>query len=114
MVINSKLRAALDHIAPVRSGEFSLDKGETKETYIVINYDSFPDDFGDDEAEHEVFSIQVHLFCPAGLNSLSMRHKIKNAIYRAGFSWPRCVDASDRDGQHYVFECQLALAIGEE
>jgi len=113
MSINSTLKAALDAIAPVHADEYSADESGA-DTYIVINYNSRPADFGDDEPEHEVFSVQVHFYCPAGVNSLAKRRAIKKALSAAGFTWPEYINASDRDGQHHVFECYIATGVGEE
>lgn len=110
MSLNSELVAALNKIAPTSPDEDDSGSG----TYITFNYNSNPDDFGDDEPGHEVFSVQVHLFCPPGVNSLSMRRDIKKAIAAAGFNWPAYVNASDKDGQHHVFETSIARAPGVE
>ena len=32
----------------------------------------------------------------------------------AGFTWPECTDASDQDGQHYVFECETVQGLEVE
>ena len=114
MSVNNKIKAALNGIAPVQAGEYEPDQDRAVDTYIVINYNSNPADFGDDEPAHEVFSVQVHLYCPGGVNSLSMRREIKAALAGSGFSWPAYVDASDRDGQHHVFECMIAAGVGVE
>ena len=115
MSLNAVLMAALSTIAPTMPDEFIPDDTESSvDTYITFNYNSNPDDFGDDEPGHEVFSIQVHLFCPPGVNSLSMRRDIKKALDGAGFTWPSYVNASDKDGQHHVFECETAQSPGVE
>ncbi len=107
-MLNSRLMAALNTIAPTSPDEHTGDD----DTYITFNYNSSPADFGDDAPGHEIFSVQVHFFCPGGVNSLSMRRKIKKTLDAAGFSWPSCVNASDKDGQHYVFECEAAQMPG--
>ena len=103
MNLNSKLINALNHIAPTSADEY-MSGGDT---YIVFNYNSNPDDFGDDIPGHEIVSIQVHLFCPSGVNSLKLRQDIKRSLVTAGFSWPAYINASDHNGQHHVFECQM-------
>lgn len=110
MSINSTLKAALDPIAPTSA---DVDAGK-KSTYITFNYNSFPADFGDDAPAHERFIIQVHLYCPAGANSLDKRRAIKAALVAAGATWPSYENASDNDGQHHIFECELAEAAGVE
>ena len=113
MTVNETLVSALKDIAPVRSGEYKP-KDNAKEVYLVFNYYSIGDDFKDDEPGHEVYSVQVHLFCPSGMNSISKRRTIKKKLHEAGFTWPSSLDASDADGQHIVFECMIAGEVGEE
>ena len=110
MSINATLKAALDPIAPAEADVY---EGKAK-TYIVFGYNSIPADFGDNEPSHERFLVQVHLFAPAGENTLSRRRRIKKALAAAGATWPSYTNASDKDGQHHVFECEIAEAVGVE
>ena len=107
-MINKLLMDTLSPIAPTSADVY--DGG--KSTYIVFNYNSIPDDFGDDAPGHEVFTVQVHLFCPLGINSLTLRREIKAAIHTVGFTWPAYINASDKDGQHHVFESEYTQAPG--
>lgn len=110
MSINSTLKAALNPIAPAEADTY-----EGKEpVYITFNYNSLPADFGDDEPAHERFFVQVHLWAPTGYNSLAKRRAIKKALAAAGTTWPSYTNASDKDGQNHVFECEIAEAAGVE
>jgi len=111
--VSSKLQNALKDIAPIRAGTYIPDDNET-EVYIVTNYFSRPIEHMDDEPVFEEYSVQVHLFCPSGMNSITMRKRIKKKLYQAGFTWPTSQDASDADGQHIVFECMIDGNVGEE
>jgi len=108
MNINQTLRAALSPIAPAEADAYEGRKG----VYITFNYDTIPDDFGDDEPEHERVMAQVHLYAPLGVDTLNKRRAIKRALVSAGFTWPRYTNASDKDGQHHVFECETAREAG--
>ena len=37
----------------------------------------------------------------------------RQALFQAGFTWPRSEDASDQDGRHFVFECETAEGVEE-
>lgn len=39
-------------------------------------------------------------------NTVETRKAVKRALFAAGFGWPSMTDASDKLGQHYVFECE--------
>jgi len=112
MSVNSIVKNAVKDIATIRAGHY-IPK-DPKEVYIVFNYDSEPADHADDEPQHEIFYLQVHLFCPAGFNSLAKRRAIKKALFASGFTFPHYIDAADADGQHHVFECQITAPAGGE
>lgn len=90
----------------------------TAETYFTFNMFSTPDDFADDEAGAEVWTIQLHLFAPFTLDTTTLRKQIKAAIRAAGFTAPSMVDASESvrvaDGteQHLVFEFEISTSCG--
>ena len=110
MSVNSLIKAALDPVAPVEADTYE----DTAATYITFGYVSSPADFGDDEPDHEIFSISVHLFAPTGEDTIAKRRAIKKALAAAGTTWPIYTNASDKDGQHHVFECQLVRKVGAE
>jgi len=112
MSVNSIIKNAVEHIAPIRAGQYM--PADPEETYIVFNYNSLPTDHADDAPEHEIYFVQVHLFCSGGFNSLAMRRDIKKRLFAAGFTFPAAIDASDADGQHHVFECQITAVAGGE
>jgi H2-forming N5,N10-methylenetetrahydromethanopterin dehydrogenase-like enzyme len=79
-----------------------------------MGYVSVPTDYGDDDPAHEVFMISVHLFAPLGKDTVKMRQEIKRRLHEAGTTWPTCTNASDKEGQHHVFECEIAQEVGAE
>lgn len=119
MSINSTLVSALTPIAPTETdayeggGTAGRSQGK-REIYITFNYDTIPDDFGDDEPGHERALIQVHLYAPVGRNVLPQRRAIKRALHGAGFTWPSYTNASGENGQHHVFECEAVREVGDE
>lgn len=110
MSINSTIKAALDPIAPAEADVYE----GAAAVYITFGYNSLGADFGDDEPSHERFLVQVHLYAPNGYNTISKRRDIKKALAAAGATWPIYENASDKDGQHHVFECELIEAAGVE
>lgn len=110
MSVNGILKTALEPIAPVKADAY---EGYTKE-YLTFGYNSIPADYGDDEPAHERILIQVHYFAPQGVNTLAKRRCIKAALRGAGMTWPACTNASDGNGQHFVFECECGVGLGGE
>ena len=74
--------------------------------YYTFNFDVIPTGFaGNCPAFWKVLA-QIHFFCPLEENSLARRTATAKALEAAGLGWPEVIDASDKDGQHFVFECE--------
>lgn len=111
MTINQRIIAAVTPLVPECVA--TIYEGD-EPVYCTFNYNSVPADFADDEAEHEICLIQVHLYAPTGHDTLRLRRDIKKALHAAGMTWPTYTNASDKDGQHHVFECEIAQEAGAE
>lgn len=110
MSINETIKDALDGLAPVKADTYT----GKEEVYLTFGYTSVPAAHADDEPTHERFLISIHLFAPTGHNTVELRRKVKKALANAGTTWPSMENASDKDGQHLVFECEMAQAVGVE
>lgn len=76
-----------------------------QETYSTFNYTEIPDGMADNAPHALVCSVQVHLYLPKDVNSLAMRRQLRRAIADTeGFTAPVVTNASDSDGQHFVYE----------
>lgn len=111
MSINSRITAALDGLTPSPAAADTYKGRETE--YLVFNYTTIPDDFGDDDAGHYRVLVQVHLYAPHEKNTVELRREISRRLVSAGFTRPSITPASDEQGQHYAFECEDAEAVEE-
>lgn len=109
MSLNSRLVDALSGLTPEPPAADTY-KGDEK-LYIVFNYTLIPADFGDDDAGHYRALVQVHLYAPHELNTVSLRKTIAARLVSAGFTRPSITPASDAKGQHYAFECEDIEAV---
>lgn len=108
MSIESIIKTALSPLSiPVKPDGYI---GEATE-YTTYNYDTSGGGYGDDKPMHEVYSVQVHYFCPLSFNSVAKRTQLKQLLFAADFSWPDMTDATDEDGQHWVFECEALMGV---
>lgn len=107
MTLNRMLTAALSPIAPTEADTY---EGK-KPVYLTFHYNTLPADFGDDMPDCERALVQVHLFAPRGWDSLKTRAQVKRAVAEALGAWPSCTNASDKTGQHFIFECETALPL---
>ena len=74
--------------------------------YIVWNYNLGPVIFADSRPCAARYFVQVHMYLPNGVNPIQKRIDICRAMHTAGFTYPSVTNASDKSGQHYVFECE--------
>ncbi len=112
MSVESRIMAALGVFGdPVEKSQLYAAASERPRRYYTFVCESFGDDFGDDEPGCERWLVSVHLFAPVGESCLQQVRKTKHALFRAGFTWPRTIDAADQAEQHYVFECETLEPI---
>lgn len=128
MSVEARVKAALDVFGdPVEKSVLSAEtkrsltgaaRGKSSSAvqfrYYTFSCDSFGANFGDDEPGCERCLVHVHLFAPLNQNCISQVRKTKNALLEADFTWPEVTDATDQDGQHFVFECETAQPIEED
>lgn len=110
MSVNSTVKAALDSVAPVKADTYEGDEA----VYITFGYASVPANFADDAPGHERYLLSVHLYAPIGYNTIKERKAIKKALAGIAETYPSMVNASDKEGQHLVFECELVGEVGGE
>ena len=101
MSFDSRMRDKLLSIVPVV--EPNIYDGEALE-YIVFAYSERGGCFGDDEPDENILSVQVNYYLPHGQNPKAKKRLIRQALFELGGTWPEITNASDEEGQHYVFE----------
>lgn len=115
MSVEARIKAALDPFGdPVEKSLLYAAANKRPRRYYTFIVQSFGDAYGDDEPGCERWLAQVHLFAPLADDCTLRAAQTKKALFAAGFTWPRCTDATGQDGQHYVLECEAVDFIGEE
>jgi len=110
--VESKIVAALAPFGdPVEKSLLYAAAQELPPQYYTFSCSSFGDDFGDDEPGCERWLVSVHFFAPLNGNITRRVAQTKKALFRAGFTWPSTTDAGDHEGQHIVFECEIAEEV---
>ena len=104
MSLEKTIRDALMTIVPVV--EANVYTGDATE-YIVFNYDEMFF-YAEGTAKLRRCVVQVHWYLPHKINPLQKKRQIAQALDNAGFTYPGIINASDGEGQHYVFECEYA------
>lgn len=113
--VESRIVAALAPFGdPVEAALLYAAAKDLPPRYYTFSCFSSGDDFGDDAPGCERWQVTVHFFAPLDENVVQRVKKTKSALFRTGFTWPSSEDASDQDGRHFVFECEIAEAPGWE
>ena len=81
-------------------------------SYLVYTYYVIPAVFADSVSHAARYSIQLHLYLPQKTNPNTYKLAIIAACYENGFTFPSMTNASDGDGQHYVFEFEYCNGGG--
>lgn len=112
MTVEEKIVTALAPFGdPVEKSLLYAAAQDLPPRYYTFSCSSFGADFGDDEPGHERWLVNVHFFAPLHGNYERRVKETKKALFRAGFNWPSTVDAGDQEGQHVVFECEIAEGV---
>ena len=101
MTIEQKIINALKGIGlPVVPEPYTGDALE----YLTFSYDLFGSLFAEGKPGTILYDISLHHYAPFNSNPGATRIKICTALSAAGFAWPSITNASDNEGQHWVFE----------
>ena len=115
MIVEERVKAALDVFGdPVEKSVLSAAAKRRPTRYYTFSCDSFGAAFGGNKPGCERCLVHVHLFALLNQNCLQQVLETKKALFAAGFTWPEVTDATDQDGQHFVFECETAQPIEED
>lgn len=80
-------------------------------SYLVYNYYVIPEVFADSVSHAARYSVQLHLYLPHKTNPNTIKLAIISACFKV-FTFPSMTNASDKDGQHYVFEFEYCNGGG--
>lgn len=111
MTVDKQIAQALSPLGIEIFNSLNPGQGDSEtvtERYFVFNYTTVGDDFADDAPQHERYLIQVHFFAPVTEKVNPTAKAVKQALFRAGFTWPETYNASDGNGKHIVFECETS------
>lgn len=76
----------------------------TATTYITFNMQEVGDLYAESEPQTIRQLVQLHLYIPHETNPRTIKKSITKALIGAGFAFSGIINASDKDGQHYVWE----------
>lgn len=107
MTVNETIIKALTPFGiPITPDFFGGDKKE----YFTFNYaDDRAEEFGDNAPLNVVAYMQIHYFAPMNKDYLTVKKKVRKALFDAGFTYPDVTDATITEDRirHLVFECEI-------
>ena len=74
--------------------------------YVVWQYNVLATVWAEGTAHAARYLVMVHFYLPHKENPQAAILALSRALFDAGTTWPNITDASDAEGQHWVFECE--------
>ena len=108
MSCDEAINAAFGEILPLFPNVYTGDEL----AYLVYNYYVVPEVYADSVAHAARYAIQLHLYLPHKMNPNGMKLAIIESCVSHDFTFPSMTNASDGDGQHYVFEFEYVNGGG--
>ena len=103
-MIDSKIRTALEPLGlPVCPHDY---EGEELE-YITFVYSELGALHANGAAQAIRYLVTLSWYLPNGNDPGQGKARIRQLLKAAGSTWPDIVNASDDEGQHYVFEFEM-------
>lgn len=107
-MIDTTIRTALAPLGlPVEPNEY---EGSAQE-YISFVYSELGVLYAEGKPHAIRYILDVHWYLPRDKNPESGKNRIRHLLHNAGATWPNIVNASDKEGQHYAFECEMLGAV---
>lgn len=111
MSVNEILRAALAPTGLICVPDTHVPGADT---YYTFSYNVVPEAWGNNSPDAEICDVSVHLWGPVDKNLLALRERTRRLLRGAGLTSPFEIDASDEDGQHFLYECQVLQPVSKE
>lgn len=108
MSCDEAINAAFGEILPLYPNVYTGDAL----TYLVYNYYVIPEVYANSVSHASRYSVQLHFYLPHKENPNAIKLAIINACISGDFTYPSMMNASDKDGQHYVFEFEYCNGGG--
>lgn len=103
-LVSAALQAALEEVMP--GAVFPHVYTGPLERYAVWNYQTIRTLWAESRPHAARYLVQAHLYLPHGENPHALILKLQRGLVDRAFTWPNLTDASDAEGQHWVFECE--------
>lgn len=105
MSFEDRLAEAVRSVIP--DAEPNVYEGDSR-VFATWNFNESPRLFADGKPRIRLNLVQVHVHMPRKWPWAEIKGDMEAALFRLGGTWPWIVDASDRDGEHLVFEFEIA------
>ena len=83
----------------------------TARIYATWNFNELGKLFAEGKPNAVGYLVQVHVYLPKKHPWADIKKQMCQALFKLKGTWPDIIDASDRDGEHLVFEFDAAEGI---
>lgn len=105
MTTNERLLEALKKFPyPCTPDLNEPDEEEVKKYFTFNIIDEHGADFGDNEPGAIKQDMQLHFFLPIGENSIKEKRQVREAVFAAGFTYPKVTELREKKLKHIIFE----------
>lgn len=110
-MIDATIRAAVAPLElPIEPNGYN---GEELE-YLSYTYSELGALFAESTAQAIRYLVDLSWYLPHGKDPGQGKARIRQLLKAAGATWPDIVNASDDEGQHYVFSFEMVGPVPEE
>ena len=107
MIDSTIISALSDFGVPIQPNGYT----GTDLEYISYVYSEIGALFADSKPHAIRYVLDVHWYLPHGKDPERGKDSIRNLLLAAGSTWPSIINATDEEGQHYVFTCEMKSAV---
>lgn len=79
--------------------------------YISYTYSELGALYADGKPHAIRYLLDLSWYLPHGKDPSRGKDSIRHLLRNAGATWPSIINASDEEGQHYVFTCEMKSAV---
>lgn len=88
----------------------------SEKRWFTYNYvEDYGDNYADDTPQSVINRIQLHFFLPAQDDYTEIKNRIRDALFKQGFTFPEIsvLDDPDPKLRHIAFECEIEEEVEE-
>ena len=108
MSFEERLAEAVKKVVPEAAP--NVYEGQAR-VFATWNFNELGRLFAEGKPNAVQYLAQVHVYLPKKYPWAEIKRQMQQELFKLGGTWPDIIDASDRDGEHLVFEFDAVEGI---